>query len=136
MVCQRLMDIPSCSSPSLMAFNLRDFLNSNCTNPSQTVGRARIPAMEDLVRVRFNVTHTCLVSIDGSAQSKHYPHDVFGDTQDPHVYQQHASHPPNEHPPVDSKEEEMVWVDAFFYGFYLEKSKVEAYKAGEMATRR
>jgi len=32
-------------------------------------------------------------------------------------------------PPPPSNTEEMVWVDAFFYGFYIEKSKAVLYQA-------
>ncbi|KAL1528194.1 hypothetical protein AB1Y20_009553 [Prymnesium parvum] len=39
-------------------------------------------------------------------------------------------------PNKESVNEDMVWVDAFFYGFYLEKSKVDAYQASLTASKR
>jgi len=82
------------SRSSVLAFKLREFLDTQRTNATHIVRKPFVP-----------VTHTA---------------------QQPDAQPTQMSELP---PPPRPKKEDMVWVDAFFYGFYIEKSKAAAYQS-------
>jgi len=98
------------SHSSLLAFKLREFLDNSRANVSNAVRKAPfVPATSP--------TQVQLPQPPSAPMPSEQPM-----TQQPQPFE----HPTITPPP---KKEDMVWVDAFFYGFYIEKSKVASFQS-------
>lgn len=108
------------SRSALLAFKLREFLATHHAAPSAP----RKPLEPSLVRSRLlaYLLAVRLPKLSAAAQIRHSEQD--------------AQKSPPRSPKTMAAQEDMVWVDAFFYGFYLEKSKVAAYEASLPSTKR